>query len=75
MHAVAVKVRVTLFSYTVETRALPDAGRSGVTAYSYSGSVSCSTLSQFMPELKSNTVMVANEDDGNTTVLFICVHP
>ena len=64
-------MRETLFSYTVEEMSLPELGRSGVTAYAYSGTVSASTAVQPTPESMSNTVIDTSAEEGRTTVEFI----
>lgn len=69
--AVDVNVRVASFTKIVELIASPDHGRSGVTKYSYSGTVNCSTYSFDGPVSKSYTVIESSARDGNTTVSFI----
>ena len=59
----------------VEAIVLSELGRSGVTAYSYSGTVSCSTAEQSTPESMSYTVIETRADDGSTTDSFIWLQP
>ena len=61
-----------LLAKTVDSRSvLPDDGRSGVTKYSYSGTVSCSTVSQLGPVSKSNTASATIASLGSTTGVCI----
>ena len=75
LHASAVNVRVCLFSCTCDVTASLELDRSGVLAYAYSGSVSCSTAEQSGPESMSKMVIVMSALDGNTTAVSIPAQP
>lgn len=71
----AVNDFAALFSYTLDVIVLSEMGRSGVFAYAYSGTDSCSTVLQPGPESRSKTVSAINADDGRTTRWSCCVQP
>ena len=74
-HASAVNVFVCLFSCTCDVTSFPETGRSGVLAYAYSGSVSCSMALQPGPESMSKIVIAMSADCGNTTAVSIPAQP
>lgn len=71
---VPVKVRVPSFTKTVDAMPLSSAGCNGVTMYSKSETVSCSTGSPFGPVSRSRTVMDTSASEGNTIGVSSSAH-
>ena len=72
--SVPVNVRVSRFAYTEERISLPEAGRSGVLKYSYTGMVTCSITEPSGLVSRSKIVMDARAVLGSTRISFMLLH-